>query len=1574
MLSAGAVSFVPGENFKAITYTGTGGSQSITGVGFQPDFVWIKNRNDTNGHILQDSTRGVGKTLFSHLNTAESGNSGDLITSFDTDGFTVNENFSGSTTNESTNKSGNTYVAWCWKANGGTTSSNTDGSITGTVQANTDAGFSIVQYNSSGNSSGTIGHGLGVKPGLVINKTRDSGSTVWVVNTDEIDGSNDYLILNTNAAKGDAYTAPTATTIGSIDYASNDKVISYCFASIDGFSNIDTYTGNGSANGPIVETGFEPAFLMIKRTSATDNWYIIDNARSTLNPRQAALFANLSDSEYATYAAKADFLSNGFQIVSTDGSTNASGDTYIYMAFAADPDEEAPTLASSFNIETYYGSGASGNNITGLGFQPNFLWTKSIAGSTNDFSHALMNSIRGASKSLNSNNNNAETTNANGLESFNSDGFSVGSGAGGWNYDNTEYVAWAWKANDDEPIIKGGPAKAVYKFESNANDVTGNHNGTASNVTYSSGKFNNAAVFNGSNAKINFSNGSFRFNELTISVWVKPAGSGHRTILENYDYQSGASKGFIFRIDQTTGKARFVIYNGDCTNPYPDDTSCSNVTAAVSTSAIATNAYTHIVVTMKLGELKMYINGELDVSTITQAIGYHSSASTNIGVANHAYAGGGESYYQGEIDQLRIYNGVASQLDVDALYAETASNNDDLTLGEPNSAIISANANAGFSIVKYNGNGGVDNNIPHGLSSTPEFVIIKNLNDAEDWQVFGGSVFDRAQLNSTDDDDGNFPLSYSATTITLPQGGQEANNAWNAAGDEYIMYCWHSVSGYSKIGTYEGNQTLNTDNVVNFGFKPDFVMIKNVDADGSQWMMLDTKRENGKAIYGNQDSAQSDYTTDILLTSQGLRFVSNNINVNRSGETYVYMAFAKNVPGNTTLANSFNAAFYAGSNDTDASTTQRTISGLGFRPDFLWIKRTDGSEAHFLQDSIRGSKATIYSHNTAGEYIEHRGVQNFNEDGYSVAGYNGVNKYREAFIAFGWKAGNTWESNYEGSIPSVINANTANGFSIISYRGTGASSQSVGHGLNSTPELVMIKKVSGTEGWIVWGPGFGTSNWLDLTSTANYDPDNAAWGGTHSSTVVNLQNSGAARSGADGQEYIAYVFHSVSNFSKIGTYSGSGSAVTINAGFAVDFVMIKKITGSGTGEWSMHNSLRGGDKALYANSSAAEDDNASNEITFTSTGFTVDVTGNNRLNNTGCNYLYMAFKKNATNNNTLANSFKVKTYTGNGSTQEITGIGFKPDLVWIKQRNDTNPHSFFDTTRGAGKMLVTSTNAAEINNVGDILGYFLDDGFQVNRNHGVHSAYDNSNHSSSTYVSWCWKAGNGWQSNYDGNVSSLTNANTGNGFSIVRYTANGNNNSTIGHGLGSTPKWIFIKKLDNTGDWIAYHSETGANKYLFLNRTDAATSVTNIWSSVGSSTFNLISGYNDYNQSGQEYIAYCWAEVSGYSKFGTYTGNGLSSGTIASTGFTPDFVLVKEATTTSDWGLFDSERSGTYYQKALFANENDAEMAEMNVNSVCEFLPVGHGEAANGGFRFRDSGSQFNVDGNDYIFIAFKMK
>ena len=330
--AAGAGGLTPSENFTTVTYTGNSGTQAITGVGFKPDWVWIKERDDgAENHNLTDSTRGTNKILNSNNTVAEI-TSTSRITSFDTDGFTLGSN------NE-TNDNGVKYVAWCWKAGGGTTSSDGEGSITSTVQANTNAGFSIVKYVGNVTAGATVGHGLGAVPKLIILKNMDRAGYGWLVYHGALGATRAAAMNNTDAFyTGTNYfndTNPTSTvfSLGSDTFGnySGDDYIAYCFAEISGFSKFGSYAGNGSENGPIVETGFEVGYLMIKRVDSGDNWYIVDNARSTSNPRQAALFANLDDAEYATYGAKADFLSNGFQIVSTDNSTNASGGNFVYM-------------------------------------------------------------------------------------------------------------------------------------------------------------------------------------------------------------------------------------------------------------------------------------------------------------------------------------------------------------------------------------------------------------------------------------------------------------------------------------------------------------------------------------------------------------------------------------------------------------------------------------------------------------------------------------------------------------------------------------------------------------------------------------------------------------------------------------------------------------------------------------------------------------------------------------------------------------------------------------------------------------------------------------------------------------------------------------------------------------------------------------------------------------------------------------------------------------------------------------------------------------------------------------------
>jgi len=332
------------EYFNTVLYTGNSSVRSITGVGFQPDWTWIKSRSNASWHALQDSSRGSLKTLFSNTNDSETTYT-DSVTSFDSDGFSMGDDSEGG----SINVSSRTYVAWNWKANAGSTSSNTDGSITSTVQANTTAGFSIVTYTGTG-SNATIGHGLGVAPKMIICKQRNNTlAHDWIVYHESI-GNTDVLQLNQDYAKGTYSvvwnnTSPTSSvfsvgTAGSVNESGKNQ-LAYCFAEIEGYSKFGAWVGNGSttdANRPFIYTGFRPAFVLWKDTNSATDWRIIDNKRNSYNVANSRLFPNSSSAENSAYSAVMDFLSNGFKIRGTHTTgINTSGNSYIYMAFAENP-------------------------------------------------------------------------------------------------------------------------------------------------------------------------------------------------------------------------------------------------------------------------------------------------------------------------------------------------------------------------------------------------------------------------------------------------------------------------------------------------------------------------------------------------------------------------------------------------------------------------------------------------------------------------------------------------------------------------------------------------------------------------------------------------------------------------------------------------------------------------------------------------------------------------------------------------------------------------------------------------------------------------------------------------------------------------------------------------------------------------------------------------------------------------------------------------------------------------------------------------------------------------------------
>jgi len=325
----------PEAHFQAVIYTGDGSADhAITlpaDTDMQPDFVWIKNRDGADSHCLFDAARGATEVLHCDT-TALEATDADTLDSFTSDGFQVDADVKVNTNTEK-------YVAWNWKANG-SGSSNTDGSINTTkTSANTTSGFSINTFTGTG-SAATIGHGLGVVPKMIIVKTRGQAST-WSVYHASLGETKLLRLEGTNAVGTETGwwndVAPTSTlfTIGGNHY--DDTQVAYCFADVQGFSKFGSYTGNGNADGTFVYTGFRPAYVMLKKSSGTASWRTYDNKRDTFNVMDKTLLADADAAEETGTNKYLDFLSNGFKLRSTDADTNASGATYIYMAFAEAP-------------------------------------------------------------------------------------------------------------------------------------------------------------------------------------------------------------------------------------------------------------------------------------------------------------------------------------------------------------------------------------------------------------------------------------------------------------------------------------------------------------------------------------------------------------------------------------------------------------------------------------------------------------------------------------------------------------------------------------------------------------------------------------------------------------------------------------------------------------------------------------------------------------------------------------------------------------------------------------------------------------------------------------------------------------------------------------------------------------------------------------------------------------------------------------------------------------------------------------------------------------------------------------
>ena len=533
---------------------------------------------------------------------------------------------------------------------------------------------------------------------------------------------------------------------------------------------------------------------------------------------------------------------------------------------------------------------------------------------------------------------------------------------------------------------------------------------------------------------------------------------------------------------------------------------------------------------------------------------------------------------------------------------------------------LTANTEAGFSIVQYDGGTGT---LPHGLGVTPSLLIQRNINGGT-WYVYLSpgvldSNYNYLELNNT---------GTGGTTGSTPPTSTTFNPV--SSSGNYIAYIFANISGYQKIGKYTGTGSdkgnyiftdSNGDGTGNDGFEPAFLLVKRTD-DTAGWFIYDNKRVYGSEAPGNaldgelrpnENFAEDDYS-GYNFYSNGFEVANSGTNMNANGGTYVYLAIAANKDSSVpTAANSFVNTTYTGT-----SATQNIYTP--FKPDFVWTKVTSTTNNHYSFDSVRGRDLAIYPDLTNAEYNEVNSLLSFAPNGFQIGTAGGVSS---AFprVAWNWKAGGKASLNVTGDISAIISANQAGGFSVVRYRGNGGSGQTVAHGLSQAPTYVIFKNLTDSVNWFVWIYDTGSSTYkrlegLNTNPTAasvtsfGADASKITWSGTPAD--FNTLN----------KDYVMYCWHSVTNYSQMGIYNGSAADVVVSTGFQPTFVMVKNLDDAVP--WGMVSSQVTG--ILYADSSGGESAySASGYLTLNSNNFTLIGGTGSYFNDTGYDYVYMAF-------------------------------------------------------------------------------------------------------------------------------------------------------------------------------------------------------------------------------------------------------------------------------------------------------------------------------------------------------------
>ena len=897
---------------KFDTYTGNGSSTGPTiTTGFRPGFVMTKRTDSSGNWYINDGTRSPFNPtvpLYADLANAEAGNGIDLLSN----GFQIKN------ADSSQNASGGTYIYMAFKGSYSDHVSplNDDGSIDSRVKANTSKGFSIVSYEGTG-ANATVGHGLSAAPEMIIVKNR-TGVYHWIIQHASL-GATKYLTLSTTDAEATSSapwndTAPTSSVFSlgtsSLTNRNANDFIAYCFHSVAGYSKFGTYTGNGSTTGPTITTGFRSGFVMVKSsTSSGTDWLILDGTRSPNNTRNKVLFPNLANAEAGTGYGDMDVTDTGFQIKTNGASSNANGQTYIYMAFAETADAafnfDASGNKNNFDANNINSNGESETTYDLMKDTPSLV-------DENAGNFAVINPLVGPSADTISEANLKIATSLS-YAAFSHTRATIGVSSG----------KWYWEVKYD--ATSATSASAIVGITTDVLNPYSQCIGQgAANVSYG------------------YRDDAYKFSGGSISSY-------------GASYTVGDVIGVALDLDAGTlafyknGVAQGTAYSSISGTYFPGISDVNNDSGRNSTF-IANFGQRPFAYTPPTGFLKLN-TFNLPDSTIEDGSDYFapvlytgtgSSRSISVGFQpdwtwwKSRNVGGNPALF----DSVR---GVGKYLVSNATNAEatvgtslTSFDSDGYTIGTNTAwnstgntfvswnwkangtgvsntagtitSTVSANPTAGFSVVSWSGNSTNGATIGHGLGTAPNIIFTKCRSHATSWifgiggiSGFGVNDYFNFQTTGAKSSSSTFYQAYSTNTF---QVGVSSADEMNKTGRTYVSYCFAEVLGYSAIGSYTGSGSSTDGPFIYTGFTPRWILAKVASSqiNATSWQIYDTARNPNNVIptylFGDSNSAESDsastyFNADILSNGFKLR-AANTYGINQSGATYIYMAFAEN--------------------------------------------------------------------------------------------------------------------------------------------------------------------------------------------------------------------------------------------------------------------------------------------------------------------------------------------------------------------------------------------------------------------------------------------------------------------------------------------------------------------------------------------------------------------------------------------------------------------------------------------------------------------------------------------------------